>query len=78
MAKKISKSGTLDKEQEAKDKEWLANKKESQHFQVGTWVVYEDRRAEVICNRWGLLVVRYEDQTIQILRPWGIPQPPRK
>lgn len=44
--------------------------KKSQHFAVGTWVVCQNRRAEVVSRPGnGFMLVKWEDQTTDILRP---------
>lgn len=47
--------------------------KKSQHFAVGTWVVIQNQRAEVVSRPGnGFMLVRYEDQTTEILRPHAL------
>ena len=72
MSGKISKKNQ-DPNQVHKDAAALEamSAKKSQHFAVGTWVVcYNKPRAEVIARPGnGYMLVRYEDQTTEILRP---------
>lgn len=64
MPRKISKSDTLDKEQEARDKAWLASQKESEHFAVGTFVLCDGERYEIV-GRLG--------RTLTVIDSAGIP-----
>ena len=49
MAKKLSKSDTLDKEREARDKELLDNPKLSMHFKKNTFIVVHGKgRGEIL------------------------------
>lgn len=68
---KISKSNTLDKEQEAKDKAWLAKKTESKHFTEGTYVLYDGRRYKVAGYKGlNLIVLDEEGGTWVISHPY--------
>jgi hypothetical protein len=68
---KISKSDTLDKEQEQRDKDFFDNQRVSSHFTVGSFVVLpQNQRAEVIDRTGDLMGVRYADGSIEILRPY--------
>lgn len=59
MSTKISKSDKLDREQEAREKAWLATRKESQHFAVGTYVIYDG-------GKW--MVDRYHGRVVWLTR----------
>lgn len=45
----------------------------SQHFEVGTYVVYKKERAKVIARSGeGWILVRFTDESVQILRPQAL------
>ena len=77
---KISKSKTLDKDQEQRDKDFLNNMPTSPHFTVGTWIMRAPyRRGEILdvftckCDRAEKsLRIRWEDDTISVIRPHAL------
>lgn len=71
VSKKDQTPESIAAEQEA-TRDWM-NRAVSQHFAVGSFIRYMGQRAEVISrpgNGW--MMVRYEDQTTEILRPLAL------
>lgn len=81
--KKISKSDIIDKEQEARDKDFLNRLVPSQHFAVGTRVAMARKgTGEIldICSRERgcvstdetALLVRWEDGRVEYIKPYAL------
>jgi hypothetical protein len=71
---KLSKSDKIDKEQEARDREFLGNPKVSSHFAVGTYISEYGKGRGLILDRLvshdeTLLRVQWEDGRIENTKP---------
>lgn len=71
--RKYSKSDQ-DPHQTDRDAEAMAEfaKTKSQHFEVGSFVINQHERAEVIERGPGYIIVRYADGTVEGLRPFAL------
>ena len=69
---KLSKSDKIDKEQEAKDKAWLSSQVSSPHFTVGTFVLYDGRRYEVMYRWDNALLLRGESHEEVTVFPYAL------
>lgn len=67
--KKLSKSDAIDKEQEARERELLTHPKLSMHFRVGTFVIYNRRRYEIMERQGPALVIKGEDGVAFVIYP---------
>lgn len=69
---KLSKSGIIDKKQEDKDTVWYRSLPRSKHFSVGSYVVYKNRRYEVLSYADDSVTLGEADtgETISLHRPY--------
>jgi hypothetical protein len=71
---KLSKSDTINKTQEAKDREWLNSLKPSEHFSVGSRVIIAQNKrgtvlAVLVSSDETLLRVKWDDDSISNIKP---------
>lgn len=70
--KKLSKSDVLDKEAEKRESDWFRNQPTSQHFAVGTFVLHNNMKHEIMGRLGDTLTVRGEDGIWKFLRPYAL------
>ena len=68
--KKLSKSDTLDKEQEQRDKDSLNNPTLSLHFAVDTFVMYQNKRYKIEAYHGDWVILRSEDDKVALFSPY--------
>lgn len=70
--KKLSKSDKIDKDEEARVREWLATKRSSSHFTPGTFVLYNGKRYEVVYRFSNALMLGDENRDVITVFPYAL------
>lgn len=75
MCPKLSKSDSLDKAQEQRDREWLATLKPSKHFAKGEFILCDNRRGEILMHKIRrsdsahVLTIVWDDGSVSTIKP---------